>query len=259
RSRLMQPELVKEFIAGFHEEMNRMARASEQEVHGKRREFDQVRRKLAGLIDAIAEGYRSEDLQANPDALEARKAALQTELDQAPPSAPRFHPNLAELYRRQVERLHEALADSSIREEALEILRSLVEAVILRPLDSGFEVELVGDIAKMIMLPGKPGNSVPDMYRSSVKVVAGARNRSPQRSCGLPGGIRRCGARHGRWQGFSREHQSSRLRRPPGDGSAPGRSVGNEAQRDRRRLVDSTERTQQKRQSPSNSPFSISK
>ena len=137
------------------------------------------------VVEALAEGYRSPGLQARLDALEGRKAELERELGAAPPRPPILHPNLAVLYRRQVERLQEALSDLSIRDEAVKLLRGLVERVALSPAGRGFEIEIVGDIAKMIELPGAPENSVPDPYRSSVKVVAGARS---QRCLGLSEG-----------------------------------------------------------------------
>jgi hypothetical protein len=56
----------------------------------------------------------------------------------------------------------------------MEILRGLIEAIVLRPVGEGLEIELIGEIGKMLELPGGPGSSVPAMYRSSVKVVAGA-------------------------------------------------------------------------------------
>jgi site-specific DNA recombinase len=99
-----------------------------------------------------------------------------------PPPAPRLHPNLAELYRRKVADLQSALADPESRSEALEILRGLVERVVLHPVEKGFEIELIGEIAAMVDLgaqnktAGPEGSAVPDAYRRSVKVVAGEGN-----------------------------------------------------------------------------------
>ncbi len=42
--------------------------------------------------------------------------------------------------------------------------------------NKSFEVEIVGDIANMLKLPEGSGSSNIDKYKSSVKVVAGARN-----------------------------------------------------------------------------------
>ena len=75
-------------------------------------------------------------------------------------------------------------ADS--RTEAAEILRGLVESIRVRNLDDGIEIELVGEITNMIKtaqtadLKGKAASEEAASlknYRSSVKVVAGARNR----------------------------------------------------------------------------------
>jgi tyrosyl-tRNA synthetase len=57
----------------------------------------------------------------------------------------------------------------------VETLRSLIDVVVLKPVDRGFEIELVGDITKMIELP--EGSSDLRSHASSVKVVAGARKQ----------------------------------------------------------------------------------
>jgi hypothetical protein len=68
---------------------------------------------------------------------------------------------------------HAALSDPQARTEAAEILRSLVEKITVKHDKTGVEVELVGDIVKLISLP--EGSDVPASFESSVKVVAGAR------------------------------------------------------------------------------------
>jgi len=62
----------------------------------------------------------------------------------------RLHPNLAQIYRRKVERLQHALDDPEIRDEAIQVLRSLLERVVIASAETGFEVEIVGEIAHMI-------------------------------------------------------------------------------------------------------------
>jgi site-specific DNA recombinase len=88
----------------------------------------------------------------------------------------RLHPNLAQVYRRQVERLQDSLNEPEIRDEALQILRGLVERVSIGPTENGLEVEIVGEIAKMVELgsgnKAKRANLDEAMTRS-VKVVAG--------------------------------------------------------------------------------------
>ena len=75
-------------------------------------------------------------------------------------------------------------------DEALELIRPLIERVIMRPVEGGFEIELVGAIANMLQLTQTPSTEpknaanptakaadVDDPFVSSVKVVAGARKQ----------------------------------------------------------------------------------
>ena len=59
-------------------------------------------------------------------------------------AAPRLHPNLAEIYRKKVGSLQEALSDPETRSEAIEILRGLIERVAVSAAEGGFTIELVG-------------------------------------------------------------------------------------------------------------------
>ena len=68
---LMHPDLVAEFIREFHAEMNRQGRDAELAINLKRRELQETCRKLDGLIEAIADGFRASGLQAKLDELAA--------------------------------------------------------------------------------------------------------------------------------------------------------------------------------------------
>jgi hypothetical protein len=182
----MQPALVEEFIRAFHEELNRIGREREAAARHAARELAGLSRQIELLLDAVADGLKGASVQQRLDDLEARKVRLEAGTATTPSQMPRLHPNLAGLYRRQVERLHTALADQNVKAEAIEILRGLVETIRLRPADDGYEIELVGEIANMVVLAmdgtetkkGRRSMEAPalERYRSSVKVVAGTRN-----------------------------------------------------------------------------------
>ena len=89
----------------------------------------------------------------------------------------RLHPNLAQVYRGKVERLHEALADPALRDEALGILRGLIDKVVLHRTEDGLQVEIVGEIVRMVEL-GLNAKQAALLKEAacSVKVVAGACN-----------------------------------------------------------------------------------
>jgi hypothetical protein len=172
---LLKPDHVEEFIREFHRELNQQRRAAEAAYAAKERELETLNGRVAHLVDAIADGFRAPDLQQRLDGLVHRRSTLERELSARPAALPRLHPNLAKIYRQKVARLHEALANSSDRDEALEIVRGLIERVAVTPsaTDRSFSVELVGDIANMVaLLPGTEAIKR-EPFRSSVKVVAG--------------------------------------------------------------------------------------
>lgn len=109
--------------------------------------------------------------------LDRRKADLEREHDSMPPHAPHLHPNLAELYRQKVVALHDAFKAPATRDEAIGILRGLLERVTIIPQRQGLEIELVGDLARMIALPEGSGGASVAVFERSVKLVAGTRHR----------------------------------------------------------------------------------
>ena len=58
-----------------------------------------------------------------------------------------LHPGPAEVYRRKVEKLTEALNKDELRSEAAEILRSTIQAIRLVPEDGELMIELVGTLS----------------------------------------------------------------------------------------------------------------
>ena len=84
---LMHPKLVAEFVKEFHAEINRQRRDAELSLILRRRELEETCRRLDGLIEAIADGFRATGLQAKLDELERRKAKLESEIDGMPAAA----------------------------------------------------------------------------------------------------------------------------------------------------------------------------
>jgi hypothetical protein len=170
KTQLMAPELVEEFIRGFHEELNRQNLANELQKAHHQTELLRTTRRLKGLCDAIADGLRSPGLNEQLLELEARQTELSRLVQSAPVPAPRFHPKLAEVYRTTVADLHAALDNPEARTEAAEILRGLVERITVRADAQGHVLEITGDIVKLLALPG---DTVPSPFESSVRWLRG--------------------------------------------------------------------------------------
>ena len=141
-----------------------------------------VERKIAGIVAAIEDGMYTPVLKERMKVLEARKAEIQGLLANARrPSVVRLHPNAAEIYRRKVADLELALNDDSIKAEAGEILRSLIDRVVLTPAPDapdGIDAQLHGDLAAVLALSDPEKQKLPAVgaVGSQLSVVAGARN-----------------------------------------------------------------------------------
>ena len=101
---------------------------------------------------------------------------------EGPPSIVRLRPRLAEIYAERVQQLETSLNNSAIREEAAEVLRSLIDRIELHPRGDGkgVDAELHGDLAEILAFcdesagAGKfPKTSVSG---SQLSVVAGTRS-----------------------------------------------------------------------------------
>jgi hypothetical protein len=134
------------------------------------------------------DGFRTEEMKQQLEALSQQKAQLQARLSAPAAKAPSIHPNLAELYRSKVATLQTELAKSNGGNSAvLEALRDLIERVDFGPGTAGEpEIILTGALSAMVRLGlgDKQALSAPstvrdgavsDLFACSVKVVAGAR------------------------------------------------------------------------------------
>ncbi len=182
KTRLMDPELVKEFVSSFHAEINKGYRDVERARETTERAYHETCRKLDSLIEAIADGLRSPVLQGKLEQLEQQKAEQEKTLAAPLNPMPRLHPGIAEIYRQKVSALQETLQDPMLRDEAIGILRCLIDRVVMHQQDEGFEIYLEGDIVPMVALGLAPPTSnkkaaLDERTACSVKVVAGARNQ----------------------------------------------------------------------------------
>ena len=161
KERLLTPDAVAAFIASFTEEVNRRR----DELLGQRRTVEarlaQTERKLQGLYDAIAEGLRTPGLLGQLQELEAERDRLVASVAEAEPTPVRLHPNLPELYRKEVARLRDALADPLIREGAVEQLRRLMTKVTVRPGENCVDLVVEGALTAMLALGPGPRRSRP--------------------------------------------------------------------------------------------------
>lgn len=191
KEKLIAPGLAEEFIKEFNSQIAARTAAGRGERHRTEHELKQVEKKLAAILSAIEQGIVTETTRTRLLELEGEKAALERQLSE--PEAvpyPSLHPNLVNLYRRKVAALEEALNDPGIRLEASEILRSLIDKIVVTPErqhdvpypngdqlqeepPSKISIVLWGELATII---GLAEDTNPIGNKRGFSLVAGARN-----------------------------------------------------------------------------------
>ncbi len=133
KDKLMSPEVAAEAMRAYQEERNRINRDRRLSGDQERRALEKAEKAIKEIVAAIENGAYSRSLGDRLAALEKERDTLTERLTQAPQDLPDLHPNIAEHYRRKIERLISALANPEITPDAGEAIRSLVERVTLAP------------------------------------------------------------------------------------------------------------------------------
>jgi site-specific DNA recombinase len=155
--------------------MNRLRMEQRAGLSGAKRDLERVKRDIKKVIEAIKNGFAGPDLKVEWEALQERKTALQAKLDVADAPPPLLHPSMADLYRSKVEELAAALQREDTRLEASEMLRGLIEAIVLTPQDGQLRIELRGNLAAMLAAAQQTKRSpeTGDLF-VPIQLVAGA-------------------------------------------------------------------------------------
>jgi site-specific DNA recombinase len=113
-----------------------------------KRTLADVERRLAAIVRVIEDGGYTPTVRARLTALEQEKAQAEIRLRTSQPAPVlRLHTNLSELYRSKIERLTEALNAPDTVTEAAEIMRGLIDRIVLTPEGDVLRAELHGDLA----------------------------------------------------------------------------------------------------------------
>jgi site-specific DNA recombinase len=155
QSRLMDQSLLGIFCKEYAAHLNRLrdTLASRRKTAGA--EIDRLKARASRIVRMAIDGYGSEALKEELHASEAKQKELQALLESEPqPSNVRVHPDMAERYRREVQNLIRLFNDDSQRNEAVGLIRSLIEKIVLVPDQNttGFLINLHGELAGILNL-----------------------------------------------------------------------------------------------------------
>jgi len=182
RDRMMTPEIAAEAMRAYAEETNRLNRERRLSVDTTRRELADTENAIREIVRVIEQGGYHRALSGRLTELEVKQDTLNALLSQAPTDLPDIHPNIAETYRRRIERLTAALAHPDDAVEAADAIREVIDRIVITPGAARGEVQVMlhGDLDTILAWTnrtGKPGykpkpDTAPSRLSVSVKTRA---------------------------------------------------------------------------------------
>ncbi|MCW2242496.1 hypothetical protein [Azospirillum canadense] len=156
KERLLAPDLIQEFVDSFRAGGAAATADRAANRRTRERELAAVERKITGVLKAIEDRLYHESMKGRLTGLEADKARLLAEAEETDADLPAvlLHPQLLDLYRRKVEALEAALAEGEDSAEAMEMVRVMIDRIVLTPslAGAGLDADLHGELAGILVV-----------------------------------------------------------------------------------------------------------
>ncbi len=154
RDHLMDPELCEIFCEEYTRHMNELNKRHNAAIHSYRAELEKLERERKKIVQSILDGVPGDLLKEDASRINDRKIALERILDSTEEQPVLLHPNMAKRYRTQVAELIDSLNSEEHRTEASEIVRSLVDRIVLTPSEDRDHpiIDLEGDLAGILAI-----------------------------------------------------------------------------------------------------------
>ncbi|MEA3013336.1 MAG: site-specific recombinase [Sphingomonadales bacterium] len=152
RKRLMRPDLCEVFCVEYTEHVNRLRRENNTALETNRAELERTERTISKLVDAIKNGIDPVLIRDEINGLQQRKLKLEASLEEKAEAPVFIHPNMAHRYNAEVQGLIASLNEPGKREEAAELIRSLISKIVLTPNEdrSALAIDLHGNLAGIL-------------------------------------------------------------------------------------------------------------
>lgn len=178
RTHLMNTDLCKEFCKEYTEHLNRVRHDHNASIGKFHKEKAKLEREKAKIIRSIKEGVPGSILKDDAIRVQSRLEELEVLLESVEEAPVLIHPNMAARYHEQVQNLVAALNDEEIRSEAADVIRGLVDKIVLMPKENGTElaIDLHGDLAGILSIA--TGRGLPS---GTCSPLANASSLAPKR------------------------------------------------------------------------------
>jgi len=157
QTHLMDKNLCAKFCKEYTEHSNNLRRQHNIARAGYEQELVKIKRENEKLVEAVLNGVPGSVLKEKGEFIVKRKAELEEILENLEEAPVLFHPSMALRYQNEVSKLIESLNNEEHKEEAIDLIRNLVDKIVLTPTkdEKGLSVDLIGDLAGILSIATK--------------------------------------------------------------------------------------------------------
>lgn len=196
QNHLMDPRACEVFCEEYRRHLNELQMRRSASLRSHQLELERALKEKDRFVQSIKDGVPATLIKDDLVRVSARCDELKQILDNTEDTPVLIHPRMADRYKKEVAALRAALNDEANRTEAAELLRSLVDKIVLTPkaTGKGLSIDLYGDLAGILSIAANQSKAAvesmlalqvgdgPVGVGSSVdsqqdKLVAGGRNR----------------------------------------------------------------------------------
>ena len=153
---LLDEDLAREFCDEYTRHMNRLRSDELTRRKDYENELAKMPARVRTIMDMIyaAEGKNCSHLSDELSEMKEREIEIKALLEQETDLPPIIHPTMSKIYREKVANLREALNQDDSRQQAADILRTLIDRIVLSPTEAeiGLDIDIEGDLAGILSL-----------------------------------------------------------------------------------------------------------
>ena len=154
----------KSFCEEFTNELQRRHHEQSHRLSAQKSELKQTTKDLTQLLNALKGGASANIIIEEMQRLETRQKELTEIITKADHPIPLVHLRMADLYHERLDTIYNSLRDPETNQQAMEIVRSLIDHIDLVPTKGALKACIHGDIAGLFafMNQQKSPNECPD-------------------------------------------------------------------------------------------------
>ncbi|MEH6737220.1 MAG: hypothetical protein V7695_01580 [Sulfitobacter sp.] len=137
-----------------------------------------MNKQIERIVDHVVNGTGNRSITDKLTGLEEEQESLEADIERNEQSITviPMH-NIGQVYRMKIRQLTDGLSDPAIRLKAIETIQSLIDRIKITPTNTGFDVELHGELAAVMEMVDQNERRLAELTAGrSFTVVAGVRH-----------------------------------------------------------------------------------